>query len=150
MFAVLKVFVLLLVLHESMNQKAPNFGREMKEKEFSLSKDGFHSIFKFSEIFVQHGSYGATPRKITNHQKELITKMEENPLKFMSAARKLVEESIESLSTYVNVNQDDLVILESSTNAFNTIVKSLPFDEKSTVMYTNFEYGMIVVFLSNF
>jgi selenocysteine lyase/cysteine desulfurase len=136
-------------------RNAPNFlpncskfwKRNETERIFIIHEWFQCSFFNIAEIFVQHGSYGATPRKITNHQKELITKMEENPLKFMSAARTLVEESIESLSKYVQVSQDDLVILESSTNAFNTIVKSLSFDENSTVMYTNFEYGMIVVIL---
>ena len=75
----------------------------------------------------------------------MITKMEENPLKFMTSVRTLTEESIVTLSKYIHVNPIDLVLLESSTSAFNSIVKSLPFDKNTTVMYTNFEYGMIVV-----
>ena len=71
--------------------------------------------------------------------------MEENPLKFMTSVRTLTEESIVTLSKYIHVNPIDLVLLESSTSAFNSIVKSLPFDKNTTVMYTNFEYGMIVV-----
>lgn len=139
----MRLIYLFLLFTDVLLLNPPDFGKEMK-KEFQLKDNIF---------YLNHGSYGASPKIVVNEKKRKIEEMEENPLNFMIQVRKEMNENLLELSKFLNVSSQDIVIVESSTNAANTILRSLNFQKGDKIMYLNIEYGMIkkiVEFLKDF
>lgn len=95
-------------------------------------------------IFLNHGSFGATPRPVFNAYQEWQRRLERQPVRFMGreldghllAAR-------QALGAFVHAGADDLVFITNATVGVNIVARSLmsmlkPGDE---ILATNHEYG---------
>lgn len=89
--------------------------------------------------FLNHGSYGATPRLLLDRQQALRDLMEEQPVAFMFRhLEPLLDRSRNALAALISAKPDDLALLMNATTAVATVVASLrlaPGDELLTTSH---------------
>jgi isopenicillin-N epimerase len=93
-------------------------------------------------IFLNHGAFGACPRRVLEFQGEWRARMERQPLQFL--ARELethLDSARESLAQFVGAETDDLVFVPNATNGVNTILRSLDFQPGDELLTTDHEYN---------
>jgi isopenicillin-N epimerase len=93
-------------------------------------------------VFLNHGSFGATPKPVFAVYQEWQTKLERQPVYFYSqiydrelrAARNV-------LASYVNACVDDLVFVHNATYGVNVVARSLILQPDDEVLTSDHEYG---------
>jgi isopenicillin-N epimerase len=93
-------------------------------------------------VFLNHGSFGATPRPVFEEYQTWQARMERQPVQFLATelAGHLAE-AREVLGKYVNAAADDLVYVPNATFAVNAVARSLDLGPGDEVLTTNHEYG---------
>lgn len=92
--------------------------------------------------YLNHGSFGATPKKILVHQQELQRKMEWEPVQFMMAEYpRLQWETKQALAKLVQASPEDIVLIENATSGVNAVLQSIPFQEGDEVLFVDQVYG---------
>ena len=93
--------------------------------------------------FLNHGSFGACPKKIFNEYQSWQKKLENQPVKFLDQFRDFgpnMTNVREALSKKINCNVNNLVPVVNATTGLNTIIKSLHFKKGDEVIIPNHEY----------
>lgn len=92
--------------------------------------------------FLNHGSFGACPRRVLEIQSEWRARLERQPLQFL--AREL-EQHLDSaraaLAQFAGANADDLVFIPNATHGVNTVLRSLKFNSGDELLVTDHEYN---------
>ena len=92
-------------------------------------------------VFLNHGSFGATPIEILNKQDIYRQKIEKDPVKFFE--RDYVDywkKSIISLSEFINANPEGLVFIPNATSGVNTVLKNLDLKPGDQIIVTDHTY----------
>jgi len=91
-----------------------------------------------------NSSYGVVPRYVHEYHKSLLLECEKNPYNWFTKIykNKLIEVKRE-LSKYINCLTEDLVIVDNSSSAANSILNSLVLNENSVIIMLNTAYGVI-------
>jgi isopenicillin-N epimerase len=93
-------------------------------------------------VFLNHGSYGACPKKILDDYQQWQRKLEFEPVQFITKKR---EEALliskKALAEYIGCRHEDFFFLQNPTTAVNQIVKSLDLGPGDEVLTTDHEYG---------
>jgi isopenicillin-N epimerase len=93
-------------------------------------------------VFLNHGSFGATPRPVFDVYQAWQRELERQPVAFMTAA---LEEHLAgaraALGRFVNAPADDLVYVPNVTYAVNAVARSLALGPGDEVLATDHEYG---------
>ena len=83
--------------------------------------------------FLNHGSFGATPRRVLRSQERWRTRMERQPLRFfLEEVPSALEASRRDLGALIGAPQERLALVENATGACNAVLRSLdlgPGDE---------------------
>jgi len=93
-------------------------------------------------IFLNHGSFGATPRTVIAAYQEWQLRLERQPVKFIT--RELLPElkkARQILGDYVNADADNLVYIPNATFGVNIIARSLQLEAGEEILTTDHEYG---------
>ncbi|XP_052092722.1 uncharacterized protein LOC127729107 isoform X2 [Mytilus californianus] len=131
---VVHLLVLLLNLKIRMGDM-PDFGKEMREKEFDL-KDGV--------TFINHGSFGVVPLRVQEAQIRVLYEINSFPdLWFRINRRIKQDESLRLIAEFVNTEADDLVFVQNATTGVNTVLKSFKFDKGDVILCTDNTYAAI-------
>jgi len=106
--------------------------------------------------YLNHGTVGATPRRVVQKQQALRDEMERQPSRFMlrelngeypmpwrSATR--LREAIEPVAAFVGCRPDDLVFVSNVTTGLNAVLGSLPLNSGDEVLITDFGYGAVAL-----
>lgn len=94
-------------------------------------------------VFLNHGSFGATPIQVLACQTEYRRRMEAEPVRFfVKDVQPLIDRAREALAPFVHARAEDLVFIPNATQAVATIMMNLeatlrPGDE---LLYTSQEY----------
>ena len=92
-------------------------------------------------VFLNHGSFGATPIEILNKQDIYRQKMEKDPVKFFERDYfDYWKKSIISLSEFINANPDGLVFIPNATSGVNTVLKNLDLKPGDQIIVTDHTY----------
>ena len=105
-------------------------------------KDQF--IFNKDLTFLNHGSYGATPRVIFERYQEIQCELESNPIEFLY--RQLPEKinpSRESLKKLLNANSGELFFSPNVTFGINTIARGVELSSGDEILSTSHIYGAV-------
>jgi len=93
-------------------------------------------------VFLNHGSFGATPRPVFADYQAWQRQLERQPVYF------LVEEltthlaaARQALGTYLHAAADDLVYVPNATFALNIVARSLNLQGDDEILTTDHEYG---------
>ncbi|MDX1615501.1 MAG: aminotransferase class V-fold PLP-dependent enzyme [Candidatus Promineifilaceae bacterium] len=93
-------------------------------------------------VFLNHGSYGATPRPVFAAYQAWQRRLERQPVRFL--ARELsghLADARRSLGNYINGSMDDIVYVPNVTFALNIVARSLDLGSGDEVLTSDHEYG---------
>lgn len=94
--------------------------------------------------FLNHGSFGATPRRILSVQRGWQDRMERDPVRFfIDDLLGLLRTAIEPLATFVGARPEDMVFVENATSGVNAVVGSLQFERDDEIVTTSHVYGAV-------
>jgi len=122
----------------------PTFGHSMRS-EWLLDPD---------VTYLNHGTVGATPRRVLAHQRAITDEIERQPARFM--LRELADEhgsmtttprlrvAADAVAQFVGVAGEDLMFVDNITTGANAILRSFPFDQGDEIAVTNLGYGGVV------
>ncbi len=93
-------------------------------------------------VFLNHGSFGACPRRMLEFQSELRARLERQPLQFMvRELEPLLDSAREALARFVGADAEDLVFVPNATSGVNTVLRSLEFQRGDELLVTDQEYN---------
>lgn len=93
-------------------------------------------------IFLNHGSYGACPRKVFRIYQDFQNELEQQPVEFLSRrAPEFLAEARKELAEYLNIGANDVVYFPNPTTAINMVVRSLNLQPGDEILTTDHEYG---------
>ncbi|MBI5839599.1 MAG: aminotransferase class V-fold PLP-dependent enzyme [Chloroflexi bacterium] len=92
--------------------------------------------------FLNHGSFGATPKPVFEACQDWQLRLERQPVLFLGREwNELMKESRTVLGTYLNADADDLVYIPNATHGVNVIARSLDLESGDEILTTDHEYG---------
>lgn len=95
-------------------------------------------------VFLNHGSFGATPKVALEKQAEWRDRLERNPPRFMrSDLPKAIKESREALAAYLGADPADLGFVDNATGGCNAVLRSFPLEAGDEVLSTSHVYGAV-------
>ena len=93
-------------------------------------------------IFLNHGSFGATPKPVFEVYQEWQRRLEFQPVRFLGReVLHHLEEARHILGEYLNTQGADVVYIPNTTYGINIIARSLDLRDGDEVLTTNHEYG---------
>jgi len=93
-------------------------------------------------VFLNHGSFGATPKPVFDAYQNWQLRLERQPVLFLGRELDdLLKESRRMLGEYLNADADDLVYISNATHGVNIIARSLDLKPGDEILTTDHEYG---------
>jgi isopenicillin-N epimerase len=92
--------------------------------------------------FLNHGSFGATPKLVFEEYQRWQRELERQPVEFLD--RRFAERMAASraeLAEYIGAQRDDLVYVTNATVGVNIVARSLDLGPSDEVLTTDHEYG---------
>lgn len=106
---------------------------------FNLRKD---FLLDPSVTFLNHGSFGATPKPVFKEYQRWQRELENQPVEFLGRRHTdLMFNSREVLAKYVGTSAENLIYTQNATIALNIVARSLNLKAGDEVLSTNHEYG---------
>ena len=94
--------------------------------------------------FLNHGSFGATPRPVLAEQDRWRILMERHPTHFMSEELPpALRAAAARLAAFVGARADDLVFVENATAGCNAVLRSLRFAPGDEILVTDHGYPAV-------
>ncbi len=93
-------------------------------------------------VFLNHGSFGATPRPVFEACQEWQRRLESEPVRFYQ--RELMghlRSARDALGVYLNAPAEDLAFVPNATAAVNIVARSLRLRPGDEILTTDHEYG---------
>ena len=112
-----------------------NFGHELRRKHFQLM-EGFTNL--------NHGSFGATPKCISEAQSNYKAQQEAHPDRFFRVTSyALIDRSRKKLASLINGSLDEVVLVENASDAVNSILRSHPYQRGDKILRLQTAYSMV-------
>lgn len=93
-------------------------------------------------VFLNHGSFGATPRIVFEAYQQWQRELEHQPVEFLGRRfADLMRAARVALAEYVHADANDLVYVPNATTALNIVARSLPLQPGDEILTTDHEYG---------
>ena len=93
-------------------------------------------------VFLNHGSFGATPKPVFEAYQNWQLRLERQPVLFLGRELDgLLRDSRRVLGEYLNADADDLVYILNATHGVNIIAHSLDLKPGDEILTTDHEYG---------
>jgi isopenicillin-N epimerase len=94
--------------------------------------------------FLNHGSFGATPRAVLAEQERWRACMERHPTHFMSEELpSALRAAAAQLAAFVGAQANDLVFVENATAGCNTVLRSLNLEPGDEILVTDHGYPAV-------
>lgn len=91
--------------------------------------------------FLNHGSYGAVPRAVLDHQTALRTRLEANPVRFLFVdLPDLLAEARLAAAAFVGADPEGFAFVPNATAGANAVLRSLPISSGDEVLLTDHGY----------
>jgi isopenicillin-N epimerase len=101
-----------------------------------------HWTLDTAVAFLNHGSYGATPRDVLAAQSEWRARMEAEPVRFfVRDLERAMDDVRAALGRFVGADPDDVAPVTNATAGFNTVLSSLAFQPNDELLTTDHAYN---------
>ena len=101
-----------------------------------------HFLLDPKVVFLNHGSFGATPKPVFREYQRWQRELEKQPVEFLGRRTpKLMAEARQALGKYLGTQADNLVYTQNVTISLNIVARSLELGSGDEVLATNHEYG---------
>jgi isopenicillin-N epimerase len=93
-------------------------------------------------VFLNHGSYGACPTAVLQHQADLRAEMEAEPVRFLG--RELdgrLDAARAALGAFIGADPDDLAFMTNATSGVNAVLRSLALRSGDELLTTDHAYA---------
>jgi isopenicillin-N epimerase len=95
-------------------------------------------------IFLNHGSFGATPRPVFESYQKWQLELERQPVEFLGRrAPDLLHQSRSILANYLSTDTNNLVYVTNATTGLNIVARSLHLGPGDEVLSSDHEYGAL-------
>lgn len=95
-------------------------------------------------VFLNHGSFGATPRPVFEKYQWWQRELERQPVEFLGVRfNDLMREARTALAAYVHAGADDLFYVPNATTGLNIVARSLQLNPGDEILTTDHEYGAL-------
>ena len=92
-------------------------------------------------VFLNHGSFGATPTAVLELQGDLRAQMEADPVRFLDdVSKELWANSLEVLSRFLNADPAGMAFVTNTTGGVNTVLRSLEFSGGDEILVPDHSY----------
>jgi isopenicillin-N epimerase len=111
-----------------------------------MSQTNLHDLFLLEKgiYFLNHGSFGATPKMVFQEYQKWQKELEKQPVEFLGRRfTSLLAESRRTLASFLSTVPENLVYVPNTTNGINTIARFLHFNEEDEVVISDHEYGAV-------
>lgn len=110
------------------------FGKAVRPL-FGLDEDVAH---------LNHGSYGATPRAVSQAQRAYQDEMEREPSGFMqNRFPALMRQSAMALGAHLGASPEQIALVENATSGVNAVLQSLDLGPEDEILITDQTYGAV-------
>ncbi len=93
-------------------------------------------------VFLNHGSFGATPKPVFEAYQNWQLRLERQPVLFLGRELpELLRKSRHALGNYLNAGPDDLIYIPNATHGVNIVAHSLQLGPDDEILTTDHEYG---------
>ncbi len=93
-------------------------------------------------VYLNHGSFGATPRPVFQVYQAWQLRMERQPVRFITQELfPALKRAREVLGAYLGAPVDDLVYIPNATFGLNLVARSLALHPGDEILTTDHEYG---------
>ena len=97
-----------------------------------------------SDINYFNASYGVVPKFVRSYHSQLLEEVESNPyVWFTRTYQKKLMEVKHRLSKIMSAKREDIVVVDNSSSAANSIFNSCVFNEQSVIVMLETAYGVI-------
>ena len=94
--------------------------------------------------FLNHGSFGATPKPVFACYQNWQRELERQPVEFLGRrAAERMRQSREALATYLGTAAENLVYVTNATTGLNIVARSLALGPGDEVLTSDHEYGAL-------
>jgi isopenicillin-N epimerase len=94
--------------------------------------------------FLNHGSFGATPRVVLEAQQAWRDRMEAEPVRFMvTELESALDRARGALAAFIGAEPSDLVFVPNATTGVNAVLSSLRFGPGDELLTTDHEYNAV-------
>ena len=94
--------------------------------------------------FLNHGSFGATPRVVLEKQNVFRAQMEREPVRFfVRELEPLLDAARAELAAFLNADAEGLAFVTNATAGFNAVLRSLDLDKFDELLVTTHEYNAV-------
>jgi isopenicillin-N epimerase len=108
------------------------------------SEHARHWTLDPSVDFLNHGSFGATPRVVLEAQQAWRDRMEAEPVRFMvTELEPALARARARLGEFVGADPEDLAFVPNATTGVNAVLASLPFGPGDELLTTDHEYNAV-------
>lgn len=95
-----------------------------------------------SITFLNHGSFGATPKPVFEEYQRIQLELEQEPVDFIQVKLpNYLKKAREVLGNFVGSNANDLFFTPNPTFAINVVMRNLNLNPGDEILSTNHEYG---------
>lgn len=95
-------------------------------------------------IFLNHGSFGATPIVVLDDQSYWQHRLESRPVAFMAEELlPLLDRARSCLGEFIGSDPSHLVFVDNATTGINTVLRSLSWQRGDKILTTNHIYGAV-------
>jgi isopenicillin-N epimerase len=103
-----------------------------------------HFMLDPSVTFLNHGSFGATPKPVFREYQRWQRELESQPVEFLGRrSDALLATSRAELGKYLGTSGDNLVYTQNVTISLNIVARSLELGPGDEILATNHEYGAV-------
>ena len=103
-----------------------------------------HFLLDPDVIFLNHGSFGATPRPVFESYQRWQCELERQPVEFLGRrSDDLLNAAREKLAAYLGTSRDNLVFVTNATMGINILARSMNLGPDDEVLASDHEYGAL-------
>jgi isopenicillin-N epimerase len=104
-----------------------------------------HWLFPPDVTFLNHGSFGPSPRPVLQARQQWLERVQSNPMDFfVREYGKHLETARERLASYIGSETASLAFVTNATTAMNSVAASVQLQPGDEVLTNDHEYGAVI------